>query len=199
MPVPYKEIRPLLKTGDVVGFGGKGRVAELIKWRTGSRFSHVGVVYVATLNGGPKNVWLVESTTLSKRRDRIFNERLQGLQIHLLSDRLKDHEDACIASVREDIFNKINKELYRKADDLLVRDLRKRVPYDYKQAIGAGIDWWDRWFENDEDFSALFCSEFVALDHERRGWFPKIENASEPTPHDAMTWKWLSPYEEIQV
>lgn len=40
----YEEYRPHMRNGDVLLFKGKGLLSEIIKWKTGSAYSHAGLV-----------------------------------------------------------------------------------------------------------------------------------------------------------
>jgi hypothetical protein len=64
---------------------------------------------------------------------------------------------------------------------------RRRIPYDFVQAIGAGFDLFDRWgLENQADDSALFCSELVTRALQIAEVIPPEINASEQTPLNVM-------------
>ena len=81
----YQKYRNQMKTGDVIAFSGKGRVSQIIKWKTGSQFSHVGIVLDSNMQGGVGHaVMLIESTSLRNIPDAVHNEVIKGVQIHFL-------------------------------------------------------------------------------------------------------------------
>jgi len=211
----YREIRDSLKSGDVIAFSGKGRVSELIKWRTRSPYSHVGLVYRAAITDCDMTaehtvVYLIESTTMIGEATQFIPgthgfvpERTyrKGLQMVLLSQRLEDYKGEVWVSKLDKGARKVmreNSRLVAGAWNQAFEWLRARIPYDAVQAIGAGIDWWDRFFENEEDFSALFCSEFCAAIFKRMGLLEDTFNASEATPSDVMQFTFLEKVVSLQ-
>ena len=186
----YGEIRPLLSTGDVIAFSGKGRVSELIKWRTGSRYSHVGFVYRSPTAFHDEVVFLAESTTLSNVPDAVFGQLLRGVQLAPLSQRLaRTDGEAWWLPIK---FNNLSGEARVAAVTEMWRWIRERRPYDHVQAMGAGVDWWDKLgMGNEPDFSSLFCSEMVSRFHQLLGLLPKERNASEDTPADVCAFPHL--------
>lgn len=68
------------------------------------------------------------------------------------------------------------------------------TPYDFVQAIGAGLDACDRiGLENTPDESAFFCSELVTCALQRVGVVSDRINPSEQTPADLMTFSCFHP------
>src|SRR6185503_11171701 len=91
--VLYDLHRDSMQHGDVIAFSGKGRVSELIKWRTKSPFSHVGLVVRWNLNGGfGDTVFLIESTTLTALPDLVYGDVIKGVQLHRLSEALSAYQ-----------------------------------------------------------------------------------------------------------
>jgi hypothetical protein len=91
----YNHYRPTMCHGDVLAFSGKSRLSEVIKWKTGSPYSHVGMVLRWDLGGGfGDTVFLVESTTLTDLPDAVTGECIKGVQIHRLSERLTGYKGA---------------------------------------------------------------------------------------------------------
>jgi hypothetical protein len=179
----YDELRPQMRHGDVIAFGGKSRLSEIIKWRTRSQFSHVALVLRWALNGGFGDTLMIcEATTLTDLPDAWSNEVIQGVQLHRLSERLASYRgSAWWCGLRAPLIE----SLHESADKWLRTTHERRVRYDSLQAIGAGIDWWDRLgFRNEADFDTLFCSELVGRYHQLAGLWSPDENMSEKTPED---------------
>lgn len=184
----YKDIRSKMQTGDLLLFSGFGRVSSVIKWATKSLFSHVGLVFRMNDEALGPVVMVVESTSMSFLPDAVTKKLRVGVQLHLLSRRL----ESMMGQVRwVQIPEEVRMRLNSKSDGFLNMQLWLRqahaeeIPYDFKQAVGAGLDTFD-WagFENEPDFSALFCSEMVATAYKLWGLFPEGYNMSEATPEN---------------
>lgn len=89
----YYAMRPRMQTGDLLFFSGRGVASRVIRWFTRSRFSHVGVIV---------NVWSIdalfvyESTTLSRLPDVSSGLRRRGVQMTLMSERLRRFRGGCV-------------------------------------------------------------------------------------------------------
>lgn len=147
----YNEIRPNLKTGDLVLFSGEGLVSTGIKVSTFSKWSHVGMVFEI-----PEHdlIMLWESTTMSKMKDFDSGEVLKGVQLVPLSERIKVFNgDIGIRCLK----NKLTKHQLQRVSQL--RHEFKGRPYEQNKielilaALPGHID---------EDLSSLFCSELIA-------------------------------------
>jgi hypothetical protein len=177
----YEGARDGMRTGDLVAFGGKGRISGLIKLITRSLVSHVGLVLRADFSlGKEESVMLIESTTLTNLPDMATGHLIKGVQMHWLSTRLSAHEG-------EAWWHPLKTPLAAGRAEEMTRWLRKahaqQLPYDTIQAIGAGVDFWDGLgLTNDPDFSRLFCSELCARALQIAGRLPQDLNPSEETP-----------------
>jgi len=194
----YLEVRDKMQTGDLLCFSGLGRVSSVIKWATKSLFSHVGLVFRMNDEALGPVVMVVESTSMPFLKDAVTKKMRVGVQLHLLSRRL----ETTLGEVRwVQIPEELRERLNSKSDGFLRMVLWLRqahaeeIPYDFKQAVGAGLDTFD-WtgFENEPDFSALFCSEMVATAYKLWGLFPEGYNMSEATPENVFQdlWKHLT-------
>ena len=183
---PYSQIRPAMRTGDVIAFSGKSRVSQIIKWKTGSPYSHVGIVLDNNISGGfGHSVLLMESTTLNNLPDSKSGELIKGVQMHFLSRRIETYNgEICWFGLQEKLT-----EAEAFAMQSWLREVHsKRVRYDALQAIGAGADLldWIPGIENDEDFASLFCSELVGRALQIAGRVCPSLNSSEMTPADII-------------
>lgn len=182
----YEDCRKQMKTGDVIAFSGKGRVSELIKWKTGSPYSHVAMVVAVDLSAGfGKSVMITEATTLLTLPDAKTGELVKGVQMQWLSQRLDAYDgDVWWGQVLESF--PVDK-LHNMTRWIRQRHVQ-RTPYDAIQAMGAGMDLFD-WIPgvaNDPDFSSLFCSEYVMRAWQIAGLVDDTVNPSEMTPADVM-------------
>jgi hypothetical protein len=184
----YQDLRKYIKTGDVIGFSGKGRTSNIIKGATFCDISHVGIVYKTLAD----RVIIMESTSLNNIADCATGEFFKGVQQQYLSDRIK-HYDGQVYwyALNDDI-------LPSKEHQMLcwLKDKHgKRTSYDTLQAIGAGLD--VLLPDNIEDFRKLFCSELVCKALQLAGMISESLNASEQTPADVVGYDCLN--ERIQI
>ena len=180
----YQKYRNQMKTGDVIAFSGKGRVSQIIKWKTGSQFSHVGIVLDSDMQGGVGHaVMLIESTSLKSIPDAVHNDIIKGVQIHFLSRRLESYDGKAWWMPLKNELDDFDKNKMQK---WLRKKHYERTAYDSFQAIGAGADLFDMvlGIENEPDFSSLFCSELVTKALQVGGVVSDDINPSEQTPED---------------
>lgn len=167
-----------LRAGDIVGFSGKGFVADGInlgsfgipRWG----LSHIGIV--AKYRG---KLYIFESTTLNKGKPcDIMGEACSGVQAHYLSDILK--RDGKVW--RYELIGGLSDEKSQKLTNNLLMHLG--IAYDYFGAARSGgvllrkVEGLLR----PEDLSTFFCSELVALMLDELGIIA-IENASAQSPN----------------
>lgn len=172
----YKNLRGKMKPGDVVAFGGNHIISRIIKWRTGSPVSHVGVVLQTVRVGAQQEGFfnqIVESTNL---------DGFTGVSVSRISHRLAQYKGKVWwLPLRDDIRAALNADAFF---DCLMEQVGK--PYDAGQAILSAIDWLGWLTRNHEESSRLFCSELVALGFRAGGLFGDNStlNPSEVTPAD---------------
>ena len=159
----YSDIRDKIQPGDLIAFGGMGWASKVIKWKTGSKVSHVGVA--SHIKGEHGRMMIVESTSLNGKK---------GVQMNRLSKRVEEYNGhVWWFPLSEEVREKLRLVAFWKF--LWAQDGKK---YDYWQAPMSATLFWAR-----EDFGKLFCSELVAGAYEAGGVLPDI-NASEITPDD---------------
>ncbi len=172
----YANLRPQMKTGDIVLFSGKGGISTGIKWFTNSRWSHVGMV-LRLIEWDAVLLW--ESTTLSNIADVESGKERKGVQIVPLSERIKKYDGEI--SVRM-LDQKPTPEMHKELS--LLREEVKGRPYE-KSKIELFKAAYDGPFgRNNEDLSSLFCSELVAEAYQRMGLLSEDKASNEYTPKD---------------
>lgn len=173
----YETIRKKLNTGDIILFSGKGAISHGIKLFTLSKWSHVGMVLKLP---DTDTVFLWESTIISNLADAIDGTKKKGVQLVLLSDRIKTYKGE--ASVRHLKGVTIDKNKYQALMEFR-KDVRNR-PYEKNEIelIKSAYD--GPWGHNEEDLSSLFCSELVAEAYQRIGLLPSDIPSNEYTPKD---------------
>lgn len=187
----YEQNRPQMKTGDVIAFSGKGGFSDVIKWATRSIYSHVGIIMEIDMRGGfDQSILLIESTTLTTIPEaKSTGEVIKGVQIHWLSKRVETYNGSVWWVPLKDPLPQ-DKMMQMQS---WLRDTRnKRTPYDTVQALGAGLDLFDKLgLANHPDFSHLFCSELVSKALQIAGVVDTKINPSEITPADVVNFNCL--------
>jgi len=171
----YQDNREKLKTGDIVLFGGKGKISSIIKYLTRSKWSHVGIVYRPSSD----LVLLWESTNTDSIEDIESGKARKGVQLIPLSTRIKEYDG--IVSVRF-LSTTITGEMLHKLQTFR-NEVRGRL-YESSlleliKSVYDGI-----WGANEEDLSSLFCSELVAESWQRMALLPEDSPSNEFTPKD---------------
>lgn len=172
----YEEIRGMLDTGDLVLFSGRGFVSWLIRWASGSKWSHIGMVVKVT---DGDMILLFESTTLSKVKDVVSGKVRRGVQLVSLSERIMSYDGQVgivfLAAPR-------TSEMIKALLDFR-GEVRNR-PYE-KSFVGLFKSLYDGCFgENKEDLTSVFCSELVAEAYQRMGVLSNEIPSDEYTPAD---------------
>jgi hypothetical protein len=172
----YENIRDTLDTGDLLLYSGVGPVSMSIRLVTRSKWSHIGVVI------RPKDfdmVCVLQSTTLSKSKDVISGTEVEGVQINLLSESLRDYKGDVA----------VRKLGVERTDDMrdTISNFRREVhgrPYEERkmELLKSAYDFFGG--ANAEDLSSLFCSELVAELYQRIGLLSEEKPSNEYTPKD---------------
>lgn len=185
----YQKVRDKIKTGDLIAFNGKGIISELIKKKTKSDISHVAIVLDINQSDS-RRVQIIESTSLAILPDEGTGELIKGVQRHYLSDVLNAMEGKAYWFALQ---NPLSEGRKARMLSWLYLMWQKRIPYDFKQAIGSAIDFkYIKGLENEPDFSQLFCSEMVAEAYKLAGFLPESYNSSEATPIDTTRYPFLN-------
>lgn len=175
----YTTLRPVLKTGDIVLFAGKGGISDWIKWFSGSTWSHVGMI-VRSDEWDMLLLW--ESTTLTTLADVESGQCIRGVQLVPFGERLRQYKG--------DVAVRLLSRFVTDPMRLLLREFRREVrgrPYErrYFELLKAAYD--GPFGGNTEDLSSLFCSELVAEAYQRMGLLSEEQASNEFTPRDFST------------
>ncbi len=166
--VAYHDIRHTLNTGSVVLFDGQGKAASIIKFASGSHWSHVGMI---TRDAELDMVLVFESS-----KDRGPSKR-PGVRLVPLTDALGSgviavrrlipslapYEIACFASWRR---------------SSLGRPYEQNLFELWKSAYDGPLG------QNAEALHSLFCSELVAESFQRMELLSEDKASNEYTPGD---------------
>lgn len=169
----YDPIRPHLKTGDVIAFGGEDLFANAIRWKDKTPFSHVGTVIRISDLAGDDRVFVLESVTES------------GVILMPLSAKLASYRGTAswfaLAPVstpgsdyRTKIYHYLMLQLGKKYDFMDIRNFVAMVLLKIKSPT--------------DDASRMICSELVARGLQEAG-LCKFENCSNVSPGDIVKLK----------
>ena len=176
----YEDIRGDLRTGDIILFSGKGGISHAIKLTTNSKWSHVGMVLRLPES---QAAFLWESTTLTNLKDAIDGRVKRGVQLVLLSDRVRTYDGE--ASIRHLHGYTVDNHSYLNLMQFRQEVRGRAYEQDKLELIRAAYD--GPFGHNQEDLSSLFCSELVAEAYQRLGLLqqpPQGLPSNEYTPRD---------------
>ncbi|MFN3712638.1 MAG: hypothetical protein ACK4SX_03145 [Alcanivoracaceae bacterium] len=153
---------PALQTGDLLLFSGRGWSSDVIRWFTGSNWTHVGVIVCLDEAGEP----LVFESTLSPESVDLFRgEACSGVTLVPLSRRIADYQGDIVLRRREGApLGGRQRRLVRRLVQRLYR--RPYRHYLWRQLL-------DAWPGVRRDYRGMFCSELVAELYRRLGWLPR--------------------------
>lgn len=174
----YEDVRGQLKTGDVILFDGKGPISMTIKYITRAKWSHVGMVYKID-----DMLFCWESTSIGNTPDFDTGKIVNGVQLTLLSDRIRNYngDDVVIRRLENEL------SAQQLEDIKTLRTLYRGRPYE-KSKIELLKAAYDGVFgANKEDDSSLFCSELLAETYQAARLLPEPPDglpSNEYTPKD---------------
>jgi hypothetical protein len=167
-------------SGDLIAFGGNSTISNIIKWRTRSPVSHLGVVFhAAAVEQSPNDEryynTVVESTQLNGKA---------GVTFSPLSYRVDSYDGDIwwlpLSAISLGMMDRA------KFFDFLLRQAGKR--YDIWQAMASAIDWLPDVLQ---DYAEWFCSEIATAGLNAAGVIGPV-NASETTPIDLCRYELFS-------
>lgn len=172
----YKEIRPDLKTGDIVLFSGKGVFSKVIKLASKSKWSHVGMIVKVE---GWDFVLLWESTTLNTAHDIDAGKRRKGVQIVALSQRLDKYKGEI--GVRHLNGVELNSDDITKLQELRLEVMHRPYERNMVELVGSVLG--SVFNIAGGSLGSLFCSELVAEVYRRIGLLEADVKPNSFTPH----------------
>jgi hypothetical protein len=204
----YVDVREEMGMGDLISVAGQGRISNVIKnlakIKGGMEISHSSMVIrrLCPITGEPNDsVEVTESTSISEVPDSFdgpdVREIRRGVACRWLSQLMKE-EDDCVY-----YWSRLKKPLTTSEKDHLWEHIRhhhsKKTPYDTAQAMGAGMDFWDYFFENERDLSKLFCSEWVTYLLQEAQRVDRGVNYSEIQPFEVLNFPCYEPPVIIEI
>ena len=176
LTVNYQNIRHLLKTGDVIAFGGNYFFSKITKLVTRSEVSHIATILID-----------------KDKRIRFFESSI--------GDKYPEHEGVHLQKISNILpFYKGNIWILRLSDEfratLDIAHLEKYLyaqlgkDYDYDGLLKSGVDFLDDLGINitvtRKDSDKFFCSELVIAGFMEAGGIPHHVNSAEVTPSDII-------------
>lgn len=178
----YMDVLNQLNTGDIILFSCKDNLISLaIQLVTNSKWSHMGMIF----KDYEKDViYLWESTTLSNIKDVTDRTFKKGVQLVLLSERIKNYNGEI--AIRYLLGTKIENDPKAKQALIQLQQELQNRPYEQHklELLRAVIDGFGKISKNAEDLSSVFCSELVAEAYHCMGLLDLSEPANEYTPKD---------------
>lgn len=178
-----------------MAFSGTDIPSAVVKLATQSHYVHVAIVLSVNSdssgnNDGNDPVLIAESHIDASLPSLGTGESIRGVQVQRLSERLASYRGpAWWASLKTPLDDRGLAQMQRWLQELESH----QVPYDFLQAIGAGVsalNWLD--WENQEDYSTLFCSELVTRALQIAGAIDECINPSEQVPVNVMNFSCLN-------
>lgn len=170
----YKEIRPLLQSGDIVLFRGRGVISGLILLfcRLFSRFKKVQFSHIGMIVVDAGRVMLFESTTLYGGK---------GVQLKPLSEVLQIYKGGVfvrrLICERDERFYEI---LSKSVTELLGRPYEKNII----ELMGAAAGIVQVFDGHKSNLSSVFCSELVSEILKREGFLSQSIPPNEYSPDE---------------
>lgn len=185
-----------IKPGDVIAFSGVDAPSTVVKLATRSEYVHVAIVLSIKQQSFSDPILIAESHIDTSLPSVGTGEPLLGVQTQWLSKRLATvHGPVWWAALKV----RPSSDRLRKMQTWLLNLEQRQVPYDFPQAIAAGmpiLDWLN--VEIPTDYSALFCSELVTRALQIAGILEEQVNPSAQTPTDVMNFSCFKPLVLIQ-
>lgn len=164
-----------LKTGDIVLYSGRCKVARTIQLLTWCKWSHVGMIIIDDNYDEPL---VYESTHNDRVPGLDLGRRTQGVQVVKLSDRLFGYQgDMAIQKLSGCNITQLDLE---------------RFNYFRKESVGVLFedDFFEaflsmfKWIDSYADFTTRFCTEHVGGSWVALGLLPDNYNVHKLTPAD---------------
>ncbi|MEB3294329.1 MAG: hypothetical protein VKJ24_14315 [Synechococcales bacterium] len=183
--IRYEALRSQVRPGDVFAFSGTGLPSETVKIATQSEFVHVAIVHSVDLNQRQRGSILIAESHIDTSLPSVgTGKKSLGAQLQWLRDRM---EQSTTPIWWAPLTTPLTTHQITKMQAWLQEIEQNQTPYDFVQAIGAGMEAMTVLnVHNPADFSALFCSELVTRALQLAQVIDPSVNASEQTPAQVM-------------
>jgi hypothetical protein len=187
----YESVRSRIKPGDVIAFSGQDLPAQVVKVATQSPYVHVAIVTWVDQRADRNNGILIAESHVDASLPSVgTGDRCLGVQFQWLNDRM-DTQPPPIWWMPLKL--PLAAESLAQMQCWLQQVEDQKTPYDFKQAIGAGLVSLKMGISNRDDASALFCSELVTRSLQIAGVVDAKINASEQIPANVVQFDCFEP------
>ncbi|NER87301.1 hypothetical protein [Moorena sp. SIO3A2] len=176
------------KPGDLITFSGLKIDAALIRWFTGSDYSHTVIVLDTDLEGnGTAKVAIAESTSYTSLPDFRNQKCKPGVQIHYLENWLNAYRNYGRAWWVP-LAKPLSSEGIDKMQNWLWNLHERQVRYSCWKSIGAWLKV-NRYLvpSDSQNIQRIFCSELVTQALQIAGSIDSSILACQQTPQEAVT------------
>ena len=187
----YDSIQDQINPGDVIVFSGSDLPSTVVKVATHSNYVHVAIVLatkplpsLSHHQPSGDSILIAESHIDTSLPSVGTGKTTLGVQFQWLTQRLATCQGPIWWAALQ---TPLTPSQIQRMQAWLREIEAQCTPYDFVQAVGAGMDACDRLgFENTPDDSAFFCSELVIRALQEAGVLGDRINPSEQTPADIM-------------
>jgi hypothetical protein len=184
-PITYPELCNQIKIGDVLTFSGNDLPSDVVRLATQSIYVHVAITHSIDPQALPANAILIAESHVDRSLPSVgTGKHIHGVQFQWLFDRLTHHPGKVWWTPLKtplSLTHIAQLQLWLQTIE------SQEIPYDFIQAIGAGINQIEHFNVNKTpDYSALFCSELVTRALQIAGAIDDTLNPSQQTAADVM-------------
>jgi hypothetical protein len=190
--LPYQVLQAQIKLGDVITFSGVDIPSTVVKVATRSEYVHVAIVLsVEPTHPSQDSILIAESHVDTSLPSLGTGKPILGAQVQWLSQRMAASPGpAWWVALKTPLSN----AGMTRMQTWLRKIEQEQTPYDFVQAIEAGIDGFvSIGIDTPADDTALFCSELVARALQIAGVLDECINPAQQTPAELMQFPCFEP------
>jgi hypothetical protein len=186
MTSDYQSIRSQIKPGDVIAFSGKDLPSGVVKLATQSKYVHVAIVIWRDV----KNILIAESHVDVSLPSVGNGKKALGVQLQWLDDRITQQKSPIWWAALKTPLDEAGLAKLRQWSQEIEH---QNIPYDFRQAIGVGLESLGLKRFNQQDDRAYFCSELVTCALQLAGAIDHELNPARQTPAHVMAFSCFEP------
>jgi hypothetical protein len=186
MESDYQSIRSQIKPGDVIAFSGKDIPSGVVKLATQSKYVHVAIVIWRDV----KNILIAESHVDLSLPSVGNGKKALGVQLQWLDDRITQQPSPIWWAALKTPLDESGLVTLRQWGQEIEN---QNIPYDFRQAIGVGLESLGLKRFNQQDDRAYFCSELVTCALQLAGAIDHELNPARQTPAHVMAFSCFEP------
>jgi hypothetical protein len=177
--ITYRDLCHQIKVGDVLTFSGTDIPSGVVKLATQSPYVHVAIAHTVDPDAPPTQSILIAESHIDISLPSVgTGKRILGVQFQWLAHRLAHHPGQVWWVPLKTPLTPLQ---IAEMQVWLQTIESQQIPYDFIQAIAAGVT-----RRNTADYSSLFCSELVTRALQIAGVVNETINPSQQVPADVM-------------